>query len=84
MNIGKPYHSERRTLWYVYNGDGTLHTTIELGQVYRSAEGATYRLCEVTWHTGLVTVERLDGPVWIRGRWIWRIESLLNPHMSLV
>ena len=81
MTIAKPYHSERRTIWYVHDGD-TCVATLEIGQYYRSDVGNLYRLRDVTWHTGYVTVERMVGnnPDSVH---TWRIESLVNSHMTL-
>jgi hypothetical protein len=77
MYITKPYHSESRTIWYVRDAEDCV-ATLELGQEYRSGDGAVYKLVDVTWHTGYVQVER-NGD-----RYLWRVESLINQHMKRV
>ena len=70
MHITKPHHGETRTLWYVYDGDNCV-ATLELGQVYRYTSGGEYRLTNVVWNTGYVTVERNGNT------YLWHVKSLL-------
>ncbi len=82
MTIQKPYHSESRTIWPVYDAYGR-DWTLELGQVYRSTTGNEFKLVGVTWNTGLVEVEQLNHNH-AGDRYIWRVESLINQHMILL
>lgn len=93
MIISKPVHSEARTIWYVLDVDtradqvaDDIVATLEIGQIWDSGSGASYRLLGVnvgepnrlngyTGGNGYVLLERID-----RGysdRYTWRVESLL-------
>lgn len=85
MYIKKPVlvgHAEQSyEQWFVCNAEACV-AILEIGQVYETQETALYRLRSVVWHTGYVTVQRID-----RNHdevYTWRIESLINSHMTLL
>lgn len=79
MTISKPVHSESRTLWYVWEADDVV-ATLEIGQLYDTVEGATYRLVAVH-QEDRVLVERCDRHY--SDRSVWHMASLINPYMTL-
>lgn len=90
MDISKPIHSESRTIWYVVDAMGDVAATLEIGQLWESESGATYRLLGVNVKNhGIVgggdhyvLVERCDNHY--ADRSVWHVASLVNGFSRLL
>lgn len=79
MTISRLYFSESRAVWHVLDENADCVATLELGQVWTSDSGASYRLERVHVATNRVTVHRIENGT----TYSWHPYSLVNSHMTL-